>query len=207
MAFCTNCGTEVNGAAFCTNCGAPMPETTETPDMPASAPVKKSPKGLGKIIAILAVLGIVLAGVFLLMPRSYEAVVKDYVKASYRGDAKKLASLIPDFVVEYVVEERYDGDKEEWLEYLEESRGEVLERLEDEGADLKNISYKITEEEALTEENLEIFADFYEVSDLEIKEGKDITVEVTIHTDDDDIIHTLWLQVVKIGRSWYLKTW
>lgn len=203
MKYCTNCGNELHGEKFCTKCGmktgidvAPAAVTPLT--------VKKEKKFLGKFIAILVVLGIVITGFMLLTSRSYEGLVKDYVKATINGDAEKIVSLMPDSLVDYIAEEEYDGDKKEMIYDIEDEFDDMVEQLEDYGVDLKTISYEILEVEEMDEDKIDDLCDEYRRAELKIKEGKELKVELKIPMDGQERTNSIYIDVVKIGRSWYL---
>lgn len=203
MKYCTNCGNELHGEKFCTKCGTKT-GIDVAPEVVASLPVKKEKKFIGKFIAILVVLGIVITGFMLLTSRSYEALVKDYVKATINGDAEKIVSLMPESLVDYIAEEEYDGDKKEMIYDLEDEFDDMVEQLEDYGVDLKTISYEILEVEEMDEDEIDDLCDEYRRAELKIKEGKELKVELKIPMDGQERTNSIYIDVVKIGRSWYL---
>lgn len=203
MKYCTNCGNELHGEKFCTKCGTKI-GIDVAPEVVTPLPVKKEKKFLGKFIAILVVFGIVITGFILFTSRSYEGLVKDYVKATINGDAEKIVSLMPDSLVDYIAEEEYDGDKKEMIYDLEDKFDDMVEQLEDYGVDLKTISYEILEVEEMDEDEVDDLCDEYRRAELKIKEGKELKVELKIPMDGQERTNSIYIDVVKIGRSWYL---
>lgn len=203
MEHCTNCGAELHGEQFCINCGAKT-GTDVVPEAPAPVPTKKKKNVLGKMIAILVVLGIAITGFMLLTSRSYEALVKDYMKATLKGDGEKIVSLMPESLVEYIAKKEYDGDKKEMIYDLEDSLDDMIEKIEDSGADLKTVSYEIVDVEEMDEDEIDDICDEYRRAELKIKEGKELEVKLKIPKDGQEKTNSVYITVVKIGRSWYL---
>lgn len=203
MKYCTNCGNELHGEKFCTKCGTKT-GIDVAPEVVASMPVKKEKKFIGKLIVVLALLGILSTAFMLLTSRSYEALVKDYVKATINGDAEKIVSLMPDSLVDYIAEKEYEGDKKEMIFDLEDELDSMVEQLEDYGVDLKTISYEILEVEEMDEDEIDDLCDEYRRAELKIKEGKELKVELKIPMDGQERTNSIYIDVVKIGRSWYL---
>lgn len=203
MRYCTNCGNELHGEKFCTKCGTKT-GIDVAPEVVTPLPVKKEKKFIGKLIMVLALLGISITAFMLLTSRSYEALVKDYVKATMNGDAEKIVSLMPDSLVDYIAEKEYEGDKKEMIFDLEDELDGMVEQLEDYGVDLKTISYEILEVEEMDEDEIDDLCDEYRRAELKIKEGKELKVELKIPMDGQERTNSIYIDVVKIGRSWYL---
>lgn len=202
MKYCTNCGSELHGEKFCTKCGTKT-GIDIAPEV-VSLPVKKKKKFLGKFIAFIVLLAVVITGFMLLTSRSYEALVKDYVKATIDEDAKKIISLMPDSLVDYIAKDEYDGDKKEMIYDLEDELADMVGKLEDYGVDLKTISYEILEVEEMDKDEIDDICDKYRRAELKIKEGKELKVELRIPIDGEERTNSIYIDVVKIGRSWYL---
>lgn len=203
MKYCTNCGNELHGEKFCTKCGTKT-GIDVAPEVVTPLSVKKEKKFIGKLIMVLALLGISITAFMLLTSRSYEALVKDYVKATMNEDAEKIVSLMPDSLVDYIAEKEYEGDKKEMIFDLEDELDGMVEQLEDYGVDLKTISYEILEVEEMDEGEIDDLCDEYRRAELKIKEGKELKVELKIPMDEQERTNSIYIDVVKIGRSWYL---
>ena len=116
MAFCSNCGKEVDiNEAFCPECGTRMEEVADnTYYQPETETVPEAPNYKKFIIpgvVVVAVIAVVVV-LFSLFGSSPEKVVKKALNAMQDGNAKKIVSLIPDKAVDATVEEEFDGDKE-----------------------------------------------------------------------------------------------
>lgn len=203
MKYCTNCGNELHGEKFCVKCGT---RTENGVSAEAVTPMteKKGGRLIGKVIGLIVVVGIIITGAFLLRARSYETVVEDYIQATISGDAEKIISLLPGSLIEYIAEEEYDGDKKEMIYELEDEFDNIYEQLEEYGIDLKTVSYEILETEDMDADEIDDICDEYRRADLKIKEGKEVEVELKIPVDGEERSTSLYMNIVKIGRSWYL---
>lgn len=214
MKYCVNCGSEINGTAFCTKCGAkapedvnPIPETPVTdPYNPYQPPVQKNN---GKIIAIagaaVAAIVVVVVAVSLIAGRGYKSVVKQYMNAMKKGNAKKIVSLMPKKMVKSIADDEYDGDKDEMIEDLDEELEEVISLAEDNGAKMSKMTYKIIDSEDLTGKDLKNEIEEYEDEyGIKIKKAKEVTVKATMPVDGEKESTKLTIEVVKIGGSWYI---
>lgn len=203
MKFCTNCGKPINGEKFCTKCGASVSSGSESPVYVNNANKPKK-RVLGKLIVVIVVIGIIVAAFFLLKGRSYEALIKDYVDASIKGDAEKIISLMPDSFIDYIAEEEYDGDKDDMISDLEGYLGDIVDKIEDYDIDISKISYEIVEVEDIEDDDVDDLEDEYRRAKLDIKEGKRLEVELKIPVNGKEQTDSIYLDVVKIGRSWYI---
>lgn len=204
MGFCTNCGNEMNGENFCTKCGTAVQTAPETPlntENNAPAPKKNI---VGIVIAAVAVLAAVLVAILLLPSRSYKAVVKDYIKAITKADAKKIVSLMPDAMVDYIIEDEYDGDKKEMMAELREELEEMVEEAEDEDINLSKISYKIIDAEDLDADEIDDLEDDFDEVNLKIKKAKRLEVKLKTVVDGKEESEKIYMTVGKVGNSWYM---
>ena len=172
MNFCDKCGSELNGANFCSNCGASFPDENGA----QIATNTNTNKNIKIIAAVVLALVVVIVGIFCFGGRSYKGVVKDYVKATQKYDAKGMINLLPGKVVDYVVDEQYDGDKKDMIKTLQSFADIAKEMNEDQDRKLK--SYKIVKTEDMDKEELEALEEEYEDVDLKIKAGKKVTVKL-----------------------------
>ncbi len=203
MGYCTNCGNEINGEKFCTKCGTRVSSISE-PNVYVGGVDKFKKNTFGKLIIGIVIIGIIVAAFFLFAGRSYEALVKDYVDATIKGDAEKCVSLMPKSLIEYIADDEYDGDKEEMIFDLEEHLDNLVEQLEDYDVNVSDISYKITEVVDMDEDDIDDIEDEYRRAKLKIKEGKELKVELKIPIDGEERTESTYIDAVKIGRSWYI---
>lgn len=90
MAFCTNCGTELqNGATFCTNCGTPAAGVQPNVVQPMVFVKPKIPgRGFGISSMVLGIIGLVYSFVF-------TTSIIESIEAMYDNDVFIEASLVP----------------------------------------------------------------------------------------------------------------
>lgn len=205
MGFCNQCGNQLNGEKFCPHCGAKAePELVQPPIYSASG---KKPGGKRKgIIMTAAVLVVAVAATFFLTGRGYKRTVNSFVKASIDGDVKKIVSLLPGKVEDYIIEEEYDGDRDEFLSDSEEEVGGMHKELERLGVDKSDISFEIVKAEDFSEEDLEDLNDEFKSDgiDLNIKAAKEVTVKLKVLVSGQEQTNNISFDVGKIGRSWYI---
>ena len=203
MKFCANCGNQINGEKFCTKCGASVCSGSES-SVHINNANKPKKSVLGKLIVAIAVMGIIVVAFFVLTGRSYEALIKDYVDASIKGDAEKIISLMPDSFIDYIAEEEYDGNKDDMIFDLEDYLDDIVDKIEDYDIDISKISYEIVEVEDMENDDIDDLEDEYRRAKLDIKEGKRLEVELKIPINGKEQTDSIYLDVVKIGRSWYI---
>ena len=195
-------GTDPNAVPLYAN-AAPAPGAGFGPT-PGMAPTKKRGK-LKFVVAGVAILLVIILAVFLFSGRSYEKVVDQYFKAVFSGDAEQIVKLVPEEIWNYALEE-YDGDEEEVLDSMQRMLEYAYDTLEgyaeDYGVDLSKLSYEIVSENSMSRKDIQEIEDNYDDIDLEIDEGKELEVELSLPEEANT--GTLTITVVKIGRSWYL---
>lgn len=222
LMFCASCGTKVGqDFHFCPQCGKSAGQGNKQPGVPqaapprapsVAAPKKREKKRIAGIVAsILAVAVILLAAVTFFGGRSYESVVKQYISATLEGDYAKVWKLLPKEV------------REKALDYLEligmndisdiedligDDILEALEQATEELGENWKFRYEIVDEDNFSKAELKEVKQMLRlmgIRDIEIDEGKSLEVELTI-TGKNDITEeeTIYLDVLKIGRSWYL---
>ena len=223
MDFCTNCGSPLNGSNFCTKCG------TRVEGNPLNQPVSVNPgftgdpnvmgnpygstngsnKKTGPIAAILAVVAVIALCFFIFGGRSYKSVIKKYYDAKMNGNAKEMISLMHDDMVDYDIEEVYDGDKDDMYNAVEDWLKNYIKSYKSYGYDFSKLSYEIKYVDDLDEDDLKNLKKRPDVkkSKVKIKAAKDIEVKVKVPAEDEDEDskdYTDHIKVVKIGRSWYI---
>lgn len=197
MRFCGKCGTAINSEKFCPSCGAPVNSVNNDSKISAN-------KSFNKKFLFIPIFIIIIIVALLTSGRSYNSLIKTYFEASLDGDSEKLISLIPESVVEYIVEEEYDGDKEDFIADLDDTLEYFTDLLDENEIELSDVSYEIIEENTLDEEEINDIEDEYRKCDLKIKEGKEVEFEIKIPIDGDEKTNTGYFNVVKSGRSWYI---
>ena len=217
--FCASCGTKVGqDFHFCPQCGKPAGQGNKQPGVPQAAPPqtpaapkKRGKKIVGIVASILAVAVILVAAVTFFGGRSYESVVKQYISATLEGDYGKIWNLVPKEMREKVLDylEILGMDDISGIEDLiGDGMAEALEQAtEGLGENLK-FRYEIVDEDNFSKAELKEVKQMLRlmgIRDIEIDEGKSLEVELTIigkngATEEE----TIYLDVLKIGRSWYL---
>lgn len=208
--ICGNCGAQVDDNAFvCGYCGAALQQE------PAQngSPFNGVPGGAGKkfdlkkldlkkvLVAVAAVVAVIVV-ISLLSGGGYKSVVKDYMKAYEECDADKMMDLTTDVLAVAFEEEL--GDLVDAEELLKEGFEEKIEALEDKfGEDIK-ITYEITDDEEMDDEDLDEFKEELEELDADIKISKahKIEIEGTIEGSDDEDDFELKLVVLKENGKW-----
>jgi len=198
--FCGKCGAQnADGASFCTSCGAQL-------DAPVVNPSEKKQKKVGIIAtAVVAVLAVILV-VVLFFGRSANATAKAYVRAILDADAEEIVELLPREVREAA---KKQGElTEEDLELMEDMLEGTYSFLEIAlGEDWQEkISYKVVDSEDLDKDDVEDLEDMYrdEDIDINISAAREVEVELSYRLDGEKETNSIWVTVIKVGRSWYL---
>ncbi len=210
MKFCNQCGNQLNGEKFCTKCGAKVePDFVQPKTLNMSAASVVTQKKYKWIVAAVAVLAVIVIAVLLFKGRSYKKTVSSFMDATvFDPNAEKVISLLPDKLVDYIIEDDYDGDRDKMIADFEDEYGSMLETLENMEVDLSEASYKITETDDATESEVEeINNDFRDKGiDVEIKESKTVEVELKYTVKGKEQTRTTDIDLGKIGLSWYIIT-
>lgn len=210
MPFCNQCGKEAHGEKFCTKCGARIPVPAVSPgSAPGSAPGGMSIKRAArpnipyKLIAAIAGAVIVIAVVIILLTgRSYKKVVDIYIDSSFDGNIKKIMKLIPDDMIDKIVEEEYDGDREEMIADGEDALKVYTDIIDEYGK--ISYDYEIEDEDNLSKSEIEDLCENYGLDSDKVKEAKELEVKVNFKVEDEERDKTFYFTVGKMGRSWYL---
>ena len=222
--FCGKCGTQnPDTAAFCKSCGTRLnsqvkpaaktvTKTTARTQMqpqtehPAPKHKRRQDKKIG-LIAVAAVIAVVLVLTIVLFGgRSYKATVKQFFNATFDVDGKAIVKLIPDDLVDYVLDESgYDEDE------LDEMIADIEDEFEDQIASIKrylgddwDVSYKIISTEDIKGKDLKDLKEDYKDIGVKISAAKDVEMELTIKAGETENSNTITISLIKVGRSWYL---
>lgn len=159
----------------------------------------KTDKGVmvGAIVGVVLVLIlVVMVGSKLLNP-SY-SVVNKYMSGMKKQNAEKIAKLYH----EDIIEAKYDGEKDDLIDDLEED----FEDMDDE--DTKITGYKIRECKKYSEDELEDLADYMEeymdIDAKDIKAARKYFVRVNYDVDGEKDLSYTSVVVIKIGNKWSL---
>ena len=222
--FCGKCGAQnPDTAAFCKSCGTRLnsqvkpatktvAKTTANTQMrpqtkrPAPKHRRRQDKKFG-IIAVVAVIAVVLIlAIALFGGRSYKATIKKYVNATYDVNAGAIFDLVPDDMMDYMLEE--DGYDRDDLEDLIDDANEELQDMVDHieryiGEDWK-LSYKIADVEKVTNDDLADLKKDYKKMGVKVSAAKTVEVELTVKYGETESGNTMNIPLIKVGRSWYL---
>ena len=187
-----------------------VPQFVPAASVVPAAPAKKKPSKkaliIGGVIAAVAVVAIIL---FVVLgsgsAMTAEAAFDNYI-ALYNGDTDKLEGMAPEEYWQY-------GAKEEEMSVkalLAEMKQDIRERDQEMKEEYGN--YKITgqvlAEDDMDKDTLNKIKEAlseYGIKPSSIKEGKDLTVKMTLKTSEGtEEAPTQTLSAIKIDSSWYL---
>lgn len=206
MRYCTNCGGELGNTQFCTKCGTKVESTYEETNFVNNntSSHRKANKFI-PIIAILVIVAIATLGFYIFGGRSYKSLVKTYVDASMKGDAKKLVALLPEGRVQYMIDSWYD-DEDEIIEDLQKDLDDSLDQVKDILGDDYRVSYNVLDERDYEEsEFAEFKEDYLNDYNTKISAAKELTVELVVSSKGRESSKNVTFTAVKIGRSWYIS--
>ncbi len=204
--FCRKCGAEIpDGSVFCDKCGERTViiengQNTEAPYMPNGVSDKRN-----RIIGILAVgvaavVVIAVASAVVFGGRSSREVVKDFFEAVYEdADADDFMELFPRQVT-YSMFSAYGGINNDMAEYYIESE------LDDMRGGLRGdqrVRYDIVQNDRYDKDELERLQNELQGEyGIKPSDARDITVSYNVGYDGQS--SAIELQLIKLGRSWYL---
>ncbi len=204
--FCRKCGAEIpDGSVFCDKCGERTViiengQNTEAPYMPNGVSDKRN-----RIIGILAVgvaavVVIAVASAVVFGGRSSREVVKDFFEAVYEdADADDFMELFPRQVT-YSMFSAYGGINNDMAEYYIESE------LDDMRGGLRGdqrVRYDIVQNDRYDKDELERLQNELQGEyGIKPSDARDITVSYNVGYDVQS--SAIELQLIKLGRSWYL---
>lgn len=201
--FCRNCGTQnQDGAGFCCSCGAPL-----SSGGPAGGGAAAKAKNINvKLIGIVAAVVVVLFVAFKLLfggGGGPEKSATKFVDSIFKGDGKTVVNMLPDKVIEEIMDEE-DMTKKEMIEelndYLEDKKDDMDDRY-----DKWSVKCKVLDTEDFSKRELRNLADRYEDSyDIDVKAAKTVSVKATLKADGETDSNTMDIVMVKIGSKWYV---
>lgn len=206
--FCGKCGAKnADNVEFCTSCGAKLNKVqpAHTATVPASGQDAKNRK-VGMIAVAVVAVAAILLGMFLFGGRSADATIKKFVDAQFDGNVKAMMNLIPDKMIDYALEEEgYDDD--DLKDFINDASDELEDQLDTLDSYLGEgwkVSYEITESEDVEDDSLKYLKESYEEMDIKVSAAKSMKVELTIESKESEVSNSLYIDLIKVGRSWYL---
>lgn len=218
--FCGKCGTQnPDHAAFCKECGAQLSQKkvpananarVSSKVQPQSQRRHSAPKGRrrrDKKIGMIAVAVIVLIAAFVLFGgRNCKSAIKQYVNAQFDVDAAAIFHLIPDDMIDYMLED--DGyDRDDLGDLIDDANEEIQDQIDSIerylGKDWK-FSYKVISLESVKSEDLADLKKDYKKMGINVSAAKTAEVELTVKVGETESSNSMEIPLIKVGRSWYL---
>lgn len=203
--FCKNCGSEMNDQeVFCANCGAENEVVAdENKDVVATVKEKLSPKTIGIVAVVLALL-IVLIAIF--GGNGWKKALDNKFDVSYKGKASKIKSLAPNQYWEWLEDETGDSFSELKKEYKEEWK-DAKDDIKDEWGSNLRYSFKKEDKKVLskkkTEKIAEALEDKYDIKARSVKKVIEVEGELTIKGSKKKDTNDTTLTFAKVGGKWY----
>jgi len=191
--LCKKCGTEnPDGAKYCSKCGKALNEK--------STAKKNREKGI--VLALCVIVAVVLL-VYTLGGRSYKKTIDTFVTSQFAVDAQSIVELLPEKVVDKALEET-GYSKTELVDEANDSLKKQVDSLDQSLGDDWKLSYKMTNVEDVTGDDLNDLKSNYEDINVKVSAAKTVEVEFTLKGDETEISNSLEVSVIKVDRSWYL---
>ena len=202
--FCRNCGTQnQDGAGFCCSCGAPL-----SSGGPAGGGAAAKAKNINvKLIGIVAAVVVVLFVAFKLLfggGGGPEKSATKFVDSIFKGDGKAIVNMLPDKVIEEIMDEE-DMTKKEMIAELNDGLEYIKDDMDDR-YDKWSVKCKVLDTEDFSKRELRNLADRYEDSyDIDVKAAKTVSVKATLKADGETDSNTMDIVMIKVGGKWYLE--
>ena len=191
--LCKKCGTEnPDGAKYCSKCGKALNE---------KSPAKKNREN-GIVLAVCVIVAVVLL-VYTLGGRSYKKTIDTFVTSQFAVDAQSIVELLPEKVVDKALEET-GYSKTELVDEANDSLKKQVDSLDQSLGDDWKLSYKMTNVEDVTDDDLDDLKSNYEDINVKVSAAKTVEVEFTLKGDETEVSNSLEISVIKVDRSWYL---
>ena len=191
--LCKKCGTEnPDGAKYCSKCGKALNE---------KSPAKKN-REKGIVLAVCGIVAVVLL-VYTLGGRSYKKTIDTFVTSQFAVDAQSIVELLPEKVVDKALEET-GYSKTELVDEANDSLKKQVDSLDQSLGDDWKLSYKMTNVEDVTDDDLDDLKSNYEDINVKVSAAKTVEVEFTLKGDETEVSNSLEISVIKVDRSWYL---
>ena len=191
--LCKKCGTEnPDGAKYCSKCGKALNE---------KSPAKKI-REKGIVLALCVIVAVVLL-VYTLGGRSYKKTIDTFVTSQFAVDAQSIVELLPEKVVDKALEET-GYSKTELVDEANDSLKKQVDSLDQSLGDDWKLSYKMTNVEDVTDDDLDDLKSNYEDINVKVSAAKTVEVEFTLKGDETEVSNSLEISVIKVDRSWYL---
>ena len=119
------------------------------------------------------------------------------------ADAQSIVELLPEKVVDKALEET-GYSKTELVDEANDSLKKQVDSLDQSLGDDWKLSYKMTNVEDVTDDDLDDLKSNYEDINVKVSAAKTVEVEFTLKGDETEVSNSLEISVIKVDRSWYL---
>ena len=204
MSFCGNCGTTIpEGSPFCPTCGAPAPAGQQAPQGGGSKFDLKKIIIAGVAVVLVVVLCILLFSSCGGGSGSPEKVADKFMSAMFKDcDAEKISDLIHPDIVDAMVEDEYDGDKDEYLEEGQETFDKMNEGFEENEI---SIDWEVGDVEDIEDDDLEEIQEKYDDEyELEVSAAAVVEIELIAEFKGEENSSKMEIPVVEIDGGWYV---
>lgn len=203
MAFCKNCGRELQDGEVC-NCSNTFGEVTTTKK---KFNVKFLAAGGVAIVLVVAVVML-----FSSLGGGYKKPVKDLIDSLNKGNAEKMFyAIAPDKKIKEMKKEMKDSkfDWDDLVELMEEGLESGMESLEKQYGKNVKFDVKFLDKKKIKGDDLDEIEEMYDDEfDAEITKAYKVKTEITIKGKKDKDSNTNWLYVVKVkGDDWKVSTY
>jgi hypothetical protein len=204
--YCGKCGEKnSDDAVFCVSCGAKL-EGGQA--LKGNTTIELSQNDKNRKVGIIAVVVIVIAVIGIILGlsggRGYKAAIKQYIDATFDGDAESIMELIPEEMINYLIEDEGYDDEDELIEELDEELQYTLDSLEKYLGEDWKVSYEILSTEDVTGEDFDDLKDYYEEMGVKVSASKKAEIEVTVKSGETEMSNSADIALIKIGHSWYM---
>lgn len=215
MAFCSNCGTNIEDETKgCPVCNSGTEESNETTNQTKAnvkdvanklkTQIKNNKKRFLAFGAVAIVLVVLIVAVSIL--GSYERAIDTYIDV-VKGKFEKIEKMAPPAYWDYF-EDTYDMDVKDLIENLKDASDSILDDLEEEYGDNIKISYKVTDADQLDKDDLkeikDSLKDRYDIAKKSVTDAYELDVELKIVGSEDEDEEEMECYAVKIDGKWYL---
>ena len=125
------------------------------------------------------------------------------VTSQFAVDAQSIVELLPEKVVDKALEET-GYSKTELVDEANDSLKKQVDSLDQSLGDDWKLSYKMTNVEDVTDDDLDDLKSNYEDINVKVSAAKTVEVEFTLKGDETEVSNSLEISVIKVDRSWYL---
>lgn len=205
--FCGKCGMKnADNSRFCNSCGAKLGVKPVMDDTSITGYRSDKKRKVGIIAVAVAIVAIVALIIGLFGGRGYKATVEKFVNAQFDADAEAIFELIPEKMIDYILEEEgYDEDElDEFIEEGKEEMQDQIDYIERYLGEDWTVSYEILTVEDITGDDLDDLKDDYEDIDIKVSAAKAVEIDLIIKVGETESNNSVNVSVIKSGRSWYL---